>query len=69
MLIMTDLLDTIILLQLNKMLARQLASKKLANLDRDLCVQLVLLVSCLAIHHLHFACACSVFVSPRIFFC
>ncbi len=42
---------------------------KLTNLDRDLCVQLVLHVIRLAMHHLHFACACSVLVSPRKFSC
>ena len=43
----------------------QMAGMKLTNLDRDLCVQLVLHVIRLAIHHLHFGCACSVLVSPR----
>ena len=41
---------------------------KLTNVDRELCVQLVLHVIPLAIHHLHFAGACSGLVSPRKFY-
>ncbi len=42
---------------------------KMTNLDRDLCVQLVLHVIRLPMHHLHFACACSVLVPARKFCC
>ena len=40
---------------------------QLTNVDRELCVQLVLHVIRLAIRHMNFACACSVLVSPRKF--